>query len=399
MSIHKSKGLEFPVVFLCGLSRAFNQENARAQVLCDKELGLGLTCVDAVNRVRYPSIAKRAIAAKITADGLSEEMRVLYVAMTRAKDRLIMTYALPNIRNELDEISLRMGMSDRLLLTADADCPGYWVLLTALAHKNDGWTVKVVLANESAATAESHKCISGIQLSDAITARIGKSLSFQYPYLAATVTPSKQTATQLKGRIKDQEVAENTMPVLTDQRNWRKPKFAQLQQDRMYQGTAMHKAMQYILFAACTDITAVEKEIERLVEQGFLSSEQASVVNPHQIFSFFTTDIGKKLQASKELLREFKFSILTDAKNLCPDVDGEQILLQGVVDCAIIEDDGIHIVDFKTDRVTAEDAIFVAEKYRAQLTAYAKSMEAIYGLPVKTAQLYFFNIGKFVSIL
>ena len=93
MSIHKSKGLEFPVVFLCGLSRSFNQESARDQVLCHKELGLGLSWVNTDQRVRYPTIAKRAIAAKIVDSTISEEMRVLYVAMTRAKDRLIMTYA------------------------------------------------------------------------------------------------------------------------------------------------------------------------------------------------------------------------------------------------------------------------------------------------------------------
>ena len=399
MSIHKSKGLEFPVVFLCGLSRAFNQENTRAQVLCDKELGLGLTCVDVGNRVRYPSLAKRAIAAKITAESLSEEMRVLYVAMTRARDRLIMTYALPNIQKELDEISLRLGMSDRTLMTSEADCPGYWILMTALSQRNGGWPIQVVQVTDSIATSGKTLVSTECQLPVEAIARIRKSLSFQYAHKTATQTPSKQTATQIKGRVKDQEAAENTMRPAESYRNWRKPSFVQPKFDRTYRGTVMHKVMQYISFAACTDVLRVNEELERLVKQGLVTSEQADVVNVQQIYNFFTTDIGKRMQSGRELLREFKFSVLTDASRYCDEVIDEQILLQGVVDCALIEDDGILIVDFKTDSVTSENILSVADQYRSQLTAYAKAMEAIYGLPVKTAQLYFFGLGEFVSVI
>lgn len=148
MSIHKSKGLEFPVVFLCGLSREFNMESARAQVLCDKELGLGLACVDVAKRIRYPSVAKHAISAKIMADSLSEEMRVLYVAMTRARDRLIMTYALKNLDTELVDISLRMQICDPLMISLDADCPGLWILMTAIRCKENGWTIQREIAPE-----------------------------------------------------------------------------------------------------------------------------------------------------------------------------------------------------------------------------------------------------------
>ena len=134
MSIHKSKGLEFPVVFLCGLSRVFNRESMQAQILCDKVLGLGLSVADGVNRVRYPSVAKRAIAAKMASESLSEEMRVLYVAMTRARDRLIMTYAVKNLQADLEDIALRMDLDGGELLTRDVVCPGEWVLLEAMRH-------------------------------------------------------------------------------------------------------------------------------------------------------------------------------------------------------------------------------------------------------------------------
>ena len=119
MSIHKSKGLEFPVVFLCGLARSFNRENLRAQVLCDRELGLGMSAVDRHNRVRYPTIAKRAIVAKATDESLSEELRVLYVAMTRARDRLIMTYGAKTPEKELQKFARQLDVSGAGLLSSE----------------------------------------------------------------------------------------------------------------------------------------------------------------------------------------------------------------------------------------------------------------------------------------
>ena len=397
MSIHKSKGLEFPVVFLCGLSREFNRESTRAQVLCDRELGLGLACVDTVNRVRYPTIAKRAIAAKMTAESLSEEMRVLYVAMTRAKDRLIMTYAARNVDRELEDISLRMGLSDPLLLIGSADCPGLWVLLTALKHKADGWSVRLVEAPEGVSAVFGEISTNEI-LSEETVKRLKESLSFRYPCLPATETPSKQTATQLKGRDKDQEAAENTAETVKQIRTWRKPSFIATESRGVAYGNAIHAVLQHICYDACTDQAGVENEIRRLVEQKYISPEQGQIVNTKQIADFFATEIGQKLRTHKNVLREFKFSILDDASRYYPDVKEEKVLLQGVVDCALIEPDGITVIDFKSDRVTEETVNIISERYRAQITVYADALARIYQMPVKSAQLYFFNVNKFIAI-
>ena len=398
MSIHKSKGLEFPVVFLCGLSRSFNREDTKAQVLCDKQLGLGLACVDTRNRVRYPSAAKRAIAAKITTESISEEMRVLYVAMTRAKDRLIMTYAAPNVRKDLSDISLRMGLCESLLLTSETDCPGTWVLLTALQHAQR-WSVQFVQANSTDNTATNVEIHENCQLPVGVVDQLKTSLSYRYGHTAATRTPSKQTATQLKGRLKDQEVAEDTTEFAKQKRNWRKPTFEQADRSGRTYGNALHAVMQYIRYDACTDQEGVNREIERLVCQRYVSEEQAAMVDVRRIADFFATDIGKQLQTGKHILREFKFSVLEDAAHFNPEVEQEQILLQGVVDCAIIEDDGISIIDFKTDRVNEDSIAIVAENYRPQITAYVKAMEKIYQLPIKSAWLYFFHMNQFVTIV
>ncbi len=415
MSIHKSKGLEFPVVFLCGLSRMFNQENTRAQVLCHKELGLGLCCVDTVQRIRYPSIAKRAIAAKLAADGISEEMRVLYVGMTRAKDRLIMTYAARNLENHLREMALRMDLTSPVLMTSEADCPGAWVLMTALRRTEAGaffqlcghtpdsgfrepaWNIQIVNGTENAVLEE--RAQETARFPQQWVDRLKNSLSFTYAHAAATQIPSKQTATQLKGRVKDQEVAENTVEQEKRVRKFRLPSFVKDRKEPNAYGNAVHAVMQYIRYQACTSADNIRQELARMQADGLITSEQAELIDCEKIWRFFATPIGSKLQSGISVLREFKFSVLVDANLYYPDVTDEQVLLQGVADCAILEPDGITVIDFKTDYVTQASLPQVVERYRPQVMAYTQALSRIYKTNIKEAMLYFFNMDGFVSVL
>ena len=417
MSIHRSKGLEFPVVFLCGLARKFNKEDLRAQVLCDRELGLGLSVLDEGNRVRYPTIARRAIAAKTGAESLSEELRVLYVAMTRARDRLIMTYADQRLESTLSDLALRMDLCPPVLLTKDVNCPGEWVLQAALRRVEAGelfalggrpgevfvpehtWKIVVGQANMSA---DSRTPVAGDSVAAPVPVdqlqRIINHLSFIYPHLEATQIPSKQTATQLKGREKDEESAENTVARKNSPRSWRKPSFCGGAAFGKDYGNAVHKVMQYIRYDACATLNGVEREINRLKELGFITHEQAEAVNCRQIYRFFESELGRKLCTGSNILREFKFSILDDADQYSEGLEGEQILLQGVVDCALVEADGIILIDFKTDRVNAETVDLVVQRYAAQINAYAKALSRIYQMPVKEKYLYLFHLGQFVAV-
>ena len=409
MSIHKSKGLEFPVVFVCGLSRSFNRESTRSQVLCDQTLGLGLAAVDEKNRVRYPTIAKRAIAAKMTADSLSEEMRVLYVALTRARDRLIMTYASQTLEKDITEIALRMDVGSRDLLTQDALCSGDWVLMAALRRTEAGelfalggrpkmcslgepvWLIRVSAAPGigigSAITEEQE------QLPVEALENIRLGLEFRYAHTAATQTPSKQTATQRKGRIKDAEATENAPA----ERKQLEKRYSS-NKTGAQAGTATHAVMQFIQYEHCGSVVAIEKELERLTQECYITSEQAGMVSCEQIAAFFTSELGKKLQKHPNVLREFKFSILDDASNYDPSITDEEILLQGVVDCALVDDDGITVIDFKTDFVTEETLETKADYYRPQVLAYAAAMARIYQLPVKESWLYFFRLNRIVKV-
>ena len=415
MSIHKSKGLEFPVVFLCGLAREFNTDSQRAQILCDQELGLGLSVADSASRIRYPSIAKRAISTKIAAQGLSEELRVLYVAMTRAKDRLVMTYASRSLSSDLRDIALRKDYDGGALLCADARCPGDWVLLTAMGRTEAGqlsglagclcqtrvseqpWKIQVT----QAAQEETEAALPGElpeKIPEGALERLSRGLGFRYAHTAATQAPSKQTATGRKGRAKDEEAAEDTREQLRPRSQWRKPSFTAAGAGGKSYGNAMHKAMQYLPFERCRDEASIQREIADLTARRLLSEEEGRLVNCGKIAAFFRTDLGQKLLGGGNYIREFKFSLLDSAEHYGEQLQGEWVLLQGVVDCALLEEDGITVIDFKTDAVTEENLRAAVERYTGQILTYCDALSRIYEMPVKERYLYFFRLDRFVKL-
>ena len=413
MTIHKSKGLEFPVVFLCGLAKEFNMEHTQAQVLCDSLLGLGLSCVDKKVRARYPSLAKLAISAKMQAESVSEEMRVLYVAMTRPKDRLIMTYTSSRLEKELTQMANLMDFCDPILLCSDVMSAGEWVLMSALRHSEATafhkisakpskvrmlrypWKIALVDQVEQAVPA-THMDSDDSSYDEGLYDLLKDGLSYRYPYQAATQTPSKMTATQLKGRYKDQEITEGTKQNYAHR--YRKPTFIQDDLTGTRLGSVLHTVMQYLHFENCQDLASVQEEIRRIATEGHLSEEQANCVDAEMIYRFFATEPGKMLRAGTTCVREFKFSILEDAARYLPQAEGEQVLLQGVVDCAIISDSGITIIDFKSDHVPDGQLEMSVAGYRAQVNAYAGALEKIFNLPIQNVYLYYFVCGQLVCV-
>lgn len=409
MSIHKSKGLEFPVVFLCGLSRRFNQESAHGQVLCHKDLGLGLNCMDSKNRIRYPTIAKRAISTRIMAEGVSEELRVLYVAMTRPKDRLIMTYAASDLEGDIRDMVLRMDLTNPQIMTSEIRCPGEWVLQTAVRRVESGalfaiggrpdtvtakepaWMVSVTEAPIDENTLVAHD-EAPVAVPVELAGKLKEALSFQYGFQDSTRTPSKQTATQLKGRFKDQEAAEYTKQI--HPHSFRKAGFSAPISTAKDFGNAMHSVMQYINYDVCVDRPSVDIEVQRLVDSGYIPENYGKLVDTGMIASLFATEIGIMLRSSDHLLREFKFSILEkSAEN-----ESDEILLQGVVDCAILDDDGITVIDYKTDFLTDETVADRTAYYAPQVRVYARALSRIYKKPVKAAFVYYFSLNRFEQI-
>lgn len=415
LSIHKSKGLEYPVVFLSNLSAAFNREDLRANVLVDPVLGIGCSALDRENRCRYPTIAKRAIAQRIQAENLSEELRVLYVAMTRAKDMLIMTYAAKHLRKTLEAMAQQLEPTGNVALSQEADSLGYWVLMTAMGRTEAGelfaqagqpeetavsefpWRIRFhsrgpAREPEAAAAPRPEEA----PAEDLPPESLERLFSFRYAHAAAVQAPSKVTATQLKGRELDQEAADGAFqPLPTGSRRWRKPEFlARRPPEGREIGTATHLAMQFIRYEACTGLDGVERELQRLFDREFLTARQAEAVNRQWILNFFRSGLGQRLQAGAPHLREFKFSILEDGARLNPELRGEQVLLQGVVDCCLLEEDGITILDFKTDRVAPGGEDVCADRYAPQVQAYGRALSRIFDRPVRKLLLYFFQTGR-----
>jgi ATP-dependent helicase/nuclease subunit A len=163
-------------------------------------------------------------------------------------------------------------------------------------------------------------------------------------------------------------------------------------------GNALHKVLQYIDLQKCDSIGALTAQVEDLVSKEIISSDQAELIDCKSLWGFFSSHIGMKLRSATNVLREFKFSILDDGSSFTDGLEGEKILLQGVVDCAIMEDDGITVIDFKTDRITESDLDVAVCRYRYQIEAYADSLSRIFEKPIKRKCLYFFRVNQCVDI-
>jgi ATP-dependent helicase/nuclease subunit A len=195
--------------------------------------------------------------------------------------------------------------------------------------------------------------------------------------------PSKQTATQLNRQAADTPV-----------HYWRKP--GKVKSGNVY-GNLIHRVMEYLDYKNCGDMDSIRAQVDALVTRGLLSREEADAADVSQLAAFFDSAIGKTLRNHPNVLREFQFSILDDPDD--PALAGEKVLLQGVVDCAMVDNDGIVILDFKTDQVSENDVEDKMSLYRPQISTYAKALSRIYGKPVKAAYLYFFRLNRTISVI
>jgi ATP-dependent helicase/nuclease subunit A len=184
----------------------------------------------------------------------------------------------------------------------------------------------------------------------------------------------------------------------TVHRSWRKPAFASGSVSAMDYGNAVHRTLQYIRYENCRGEASISQELERITQAGFLTPEQAQLVDISQLASFFSSEIGKKLTEGVPHLREFKFSVLDEGSHYGDGLAGEQVLLQGVVDCALLEADGMTVLDFKTDRVGEASLADRLSLYRPQVQTYAEALSRIYEMPVKAKYLYFFHLNRFVEL-
>ena len=402
MSIHRSKGLEFPIVFLCDLSRRFNRSDTAATVLVHPTLGLGPKRTDPERGIEYPTLARAAVSARILRETLSEEMRLLYVAMTRAKERLILTGTLADIDKTLEKLAVGLvsPIPPELLRTAGSMLQ--WVAMTALLPGAED-TITLVreglrTPEETAAQQTQPPTPQPADPEDAALLR--QRLAFRYPYAEAEALPSKVTATELK-RL-DSEADEDGAAMLKKPwRTFRKPDFSAAARSltAAERGTATHRVLQYLRFADAVTPEGVRAQIDTLVQTGFLSAREGEAVLVPSIVGLMRSELGRRLiraEAEGRVRREFRFSLLCPAGDFFPQAPDEDVLLQGVVDCCFEEDGALVIVDYKTDRINADGVQARTDYYASQLRAYAGAMERILGLPAKQRLLFFLH-GGYVS--
>ncbi len=414
LSIHKSKGLEYPVVFLCDLSRKFNLSDLSRPVLLDPDFGVGADVVNTDLLVRYPSLGKRAIAAKKRAEMISEELRVLYVAMTRPKDMLVMTYCTKYLSSELSKIAASAEYPADWLAASDVKSPGQWVLMSAFCRPEAEalfdaavrpacvrycddvpWQIELHLpddAQEQAAVfvpdnqAEAPIHQAGYTWDES-------AYGYQYPHALATAIPAKLTATQMKGRTLDAEASEYA-PV-TRTYSFELPGKGLNAAQR---GSATHLAMQYLDLENCLR-DGVHAELSRLLVAGYVTQEQADAVRVDEVERLLHSELGERIR-KHTLAREMKFSILLPADRcirIAP--PGENLMVQGVADCILSEPGGLTLIDYKTDRIQPGDEAVRAGRYLEQMRTYCMAVEELYGERPVSCLVYFFATGESVDLM
>ena len=428
LTVHKSKGLEFPVVVLCGLDRQFNEADTRETILFHPSLGLGPKRTDRQRGLRYTTIARDAVALRLQRQLRAEEMRLLYVAMTRAEHKLILFSAVNGRGGQLSALAAQAQCPPPPRQMGEARSMTEWVLTPVLCRRDSaplwagldaprpdspadegyGWDIRLL----SGADFEKPQGLGGVEtqadsgtpLPDGFSERLG----WRYPHTACAAIPSKLTATQLKGREKDSEAAENGVELksiaplpASPQTALRRPVFeGQRPLTPAQRGTALHMVMQYLDYGRTGSLAEIDDEISRLVIGQYITPQQGAAVNPADILGFFRSDLGKRLQASPRVEREFKFSLLAPAADYYEGAQqGEEVLLQGVVDCWFVEADGtVTVVDFKTDRVSEQTVEGRAEDYHPQLDAYTRALSEAAGVSVSRRCLWFFSAGRAVEL-
>jgi ATP-dependent helicase/nuclease subunit A len=422
LSIHKSKGLEFPIVILADTSKRFNNKDAAKPLLIHARLGVGPKVTDLQRRIEYPTIARLAVARKLTREMLAEELRILYVALTRAREKLIIVATLADAGKELARLNKEASapvppqvlesarsMADLLLLPALTRPEAFSLIQDGESTPREGsdvWDIRKSCADiknelkRSSPTAGTDRVKAGPEAVEALRQK----LNYKYPYQEAALIPSKLTATELKGRFADYEAAEEaeaTEYIKKRRPPIQRPAFIteRTALTASERGTALHLAMQYINFDKCSNISEIRQELQRLREKSFLTAQQADAVAPENILAFFTSPLGRRVLAAEKLYREFKFSLLVPAGDYYDAAGKDEILFQGVVDCCFLENGALHVIDFKSDLVTTETLEEKTRLYAPQLHAYGHAMTRITGLPVKSRLIYFFTLGEVSEVL
>lgn len=408
MTVHQSKGLEFPICILADMQHAFNERDNIEPVLISSSAGLGMKRRTEDGISVYDTASRRAAVITSERMGRSEEMRVLYVALTRAKENLVMVTSVPNPEKGLAKVAVECGIGERanpfavlrmnnfsdLVLTALMRHPAADELrklsgvdVPIFLSEKDRFKLKVVVSDSESFMTESaneQKIAAKPVFFNEVQAR----LDYSDPRSVLSSVPAKRAASDGSERGINREYFASSRPAFMSSGGLTPAQ----------RGTATHKFMQFSDYSAAR--AGIESELTRLVDGGFLSEDEGKAVNIGAAKRFFMSPLAERIFASDNVMREKKFAALFPAKFFYPELTGEaaeeKIVVQGIADCVFVEDGELVIVDYKTD--TGVDAEALLERYSAQLEIYREALSQALGMPVKETLLYSFFMNSTVKV-
>lgn len=423
MSVHRSKGLEFPIVVLPDLDKRFNTDDLRRPMVMHKKTGLAFQLRDQQRRVEYKTQMQQAVILRCRQESREEELRKLYVAMTRAQEKLILTMALPKAEDRLRQWERLYDEQGRLPRGAVADqaSASMWVGAPLLRHPAGGPLreyagLPLRMPDQDARAGDLYCAVvpfdAGLQQEEVVQRdpempaeqltldmpRYRQLQQFTYPYQAAVTLPSKLTPTGLNRLEQDTALLE-WQPEEEDQQDRPMIRLYQTKgrRDAARMGTLFHRCMQLVDWEACRTPASAAKELDRLRQQGLLPPESTRIP-ARPVAAFVNSPLGQ-LARQQKCLREYQFSALfTPAELGLEGGDQEHILMNGIIDLLIQTPEGLEIVDFKSDRLEPGQQQAQAQRYRRQLELYAQAAEKILERPVRHRWVYFLSAGQVVEV-
>ena len=412
MSIHKSKGLEFPIVFVAGMGKKFNTQDTKGSVLLHPDWGAGVDLIDLKRRTKTPTFLKKMIREETALENLAEEMRILYVALTRAKEKLIMTGAA--------KITEDGAVSDisGVFRAEGAKCYLDWVLPCILSDETgkvkQESPVEVSVFRAEDLTPQQEEVQAEVMSEDVLRnwddsqvyepelrERLDAQIDYVYPFEDEGKMKLKFTVSELKKWASLAEEAGEEMyeePVVVPLI----PEF--LKEEEILtgapRGSAYHKLLELLDFTVDYDVENLTAAVQQLRQEGRLTDEMAECIRPKDILRFLGCRSGRRMADAArngKLYKEQPFVLSVDASEIYPeDCSGEKILVQGIIDVYFEEPDGLVVLDYKTDKVRTGNEL--KEKYHAQLDYYAQALEQLTEKPVKEKIIYSFTLGEEIEV-
>ncbi|MDR7239916.1 helicase-exonuclease AddAB subunit AddA [Neobacillus drentensis] len=445
MTIHSSKGLEFPVVFMAGMARTFNMADVRKPYMLDKEYGFASKYVNAEKRISYPSLPQIAFKRKKKMEMLAEEMRVLYVGMTRAKEKLYLTATLKDSLKKFDQWNDVVSNTEWLLKDYErAAVTSYidWIGPALVRHHDANelrlgsmgnvlvpeeirnhpslWKVSQISADEIKkkeidAGMKEDQFLELVQKGEHIPTtspfldEIKSRLDWEYSFPNAAVHRSKQSVSEMKRQREMADEQSGTDLVKHFKKSIvKRPKFMQEKQlSPAERGSAMHMVMQHVDLTKSVSQDSLQEQLTWMLNNELLTPEQAEIIDTHLIVQFFQSELGNRYFKARSINREVPFTLSMAAREVYPAWKNEEesVFVQGIIDCVFEDEKGLVLVDYKSDRISDrynggfEQAKTILEnQYRMQINLYTRAIEQIWRKKVSERYLFFFDGAHILKV-